>query len=84
MERVRHAHKDNWKNLSNLDITDFEWILGETWAYVARDAWEELRFGELTMHDIRTILAFGRELKKHARTSVDVLNDVVAAIPCTD
>jgi hypothetical protein len=36
------------------------------------------------MHDIRTILAFGRELKKHARTSVDVLNDVVAAIPCTD
>jgi len=81
MERVRHTHKDDWKNLDGQDITDFEWILGELWAYVNRDAWEDLRFGKITMHEIRTVLTYGRELKKHARTSVDVLNDVVAAIP---
>lgn len=84
MERVRHTHKEDWKNLSNPDIEELEWVLGELWAFVARTAWEELRFGKLTMHELRVILAFGRELRKHTRTSVDVLNDVVATIPTTD
>jgi hypothetical protein len=42
----------------------------------ARAEWEDLRFGHLQMHDVRKILLFGRELRKHSRNAVDILNDI--------
>ncbi len=80
MERLRHGLKDEWPQLSNSDIEELEWILGELWAYIARAQWDDLRFGHLAMHDLRRILLFGRELRRHSRNAVDVLNDVAQVV----
>ncbi|MDZ4065015.1 MAG: hypothetical protein U1E22_10165, partial [Coriobacteriia bacterium] len=61
-ERLRQGLKTSWQELTTHEIEELEWVLGELWAYIARDDWEHLRFGLLSMHDIRVILGFGREL----------------------
>lgn len=76
IERVRHALKQEWPSLTNREIEEFEWVLGELWAYSGREEWSALRFGHLTMTDVRKMLLFGRELRKHSRNAVDVLNDI--------
>lgn len=76
IERVRHSLKREWASLTDREIEEFEWILGELWGYTARDEWEDLRFGHLQMHDVRKMLLFGRELRKHSRNAVDILADV--------
>ena len=80
VERIRHGLKAEWPQLSNEEIEELEWILGELWAYVARGQWDDLRFGHLAMHDLRRILLLGRELRKHSRNAVDVLNDVAQVV----
>lgn len=79
-ERMRTGLKGEWANLTTQEIEELEWILGELWAYVARAEWMDLHFGKLTMHDVRTILKYGRELRKHSRNAVDVLTDVDAVV----
>jgi hypothetical protein len=80
IERLRSGLKSDWPELTTHEIEELEWILGELWAYAARDEWQDLRFGNLSMHDVRTILKYGRELRKHSRNAVDILNDVAAVV----
>lgn len=80
VERIRHGLKSEWSQLSNDEIEELEWILGELWAYVARAQWDDLRFGHLAMHDIRRILLLGRELRRHSRNAVDILKDVAQVV----
>ncbi|MDP2402181.1 MAG: hypothetical protein Q8M66_09390 [Actinomycetota bacterium] len=75
-ERIRHALKQDWPSLTSPEIEELEWVLGELWAYIARDDWDSLRFGLLSMLDLRKILKLGRELRKHSRNAVEVLTDV--------
>jgi len=79
-ERLRAGLKGEWASLTTHEIEELEWVLGEVWAYIARAEWQDLRFGLLTMHDVRTILKYGREMRKHTRNAVDVLNDVAALV----
>jgi len=76
IERVRHSLKREWATLTDNEIEEFEWVLGELWAFTPRDEWEDLRFGHLQMHDVRKMLLLGRELRKHTRNAVDVLADI--------
>ena len=76
VQRRRQGLKDDWAQLTSHQVEELEWILSELWAYAARNEWQILRFGKLTMHDLRTILGYGRELRKHSRNAVDILNDV--------
>ncbi len=80
MDRLRQGLKAEWPQLNNSDIEELEWILGELWAYIARAQWDDLRFGHLAMHDLRNILLLGRELRKHSRNAVDILNDVAQVV----
>ena len=80
VQRLRQGLKSEWGQLTSHQIEELEWVLGELWAYAARNEWEDLRFGHLEMHDVRTILGYGRELRKHSRNAVDVLNDVAAVV----
>lgn len=75
-ERLRHGLQSQWSSLTNREVEELEWVLGELWAYAARDEWENLKFGSLTMHDVRVILGYGRELRKHTRDAVEILTDV--------
>ncbi len=76
IERLRHGLGDSWSQLSSHDIEELDWLFGELWAYIARDEWDDLHFGKLEMTDLWRILALGRELRKHARSSVDTLSEV--------
>lgn len=76
IERLRHTLRHEWASLTGAEIEELEWVLGELWAYVARNEWENLRFGLLTMADVHAILKLGRELRKHSRNAVEVLTDV--------
>lgn len=76
VERMRHSLADQWAVMSNHEVEELEWALGELWAYIARDEWDGLRFGKLDSHDVRMILSYGRELRKHSRNAVEVLRDI--------
>ncbi|MDO8964698.1 MAG: hypothetical protein Q7W30_09440 [Coriobacteriia bacterium] len=80
LERMRNGLKTDWAKFSEPEIETLQWILGEVWAYVARAEWEELHFSLLTLTDARKILNFAREITKHSRNSVDVLQDVYAVV----
>lgn len=79
-ERIRAALGDSWSQLTDEEIEELEWVLGELWAYAARDDWDDLRFGRLTVSDIVRILTLGSQLRRHARNSVDILRDVKATV----
>ena len=80
VERLRAGLKDDWAKFTIREIEELEWILGELWAYIARADWQDLRFGNLKMHDIHVILGYGRELRKHSRNAVDILNDTAKVV----
>lgn len=76
VERIRYAVKKDWPSLSDHEIEELEWLLGELWAYVARDEWENMRFGRLNIGDLREMIAKGREMRAHTRNGVEVLHEV--------
>lgn len=76
VDRLRQGLKTGWQDLTTHEIEELEWILGELWAYIARNDWDNLRFGLLSMHEVRVILGFGGELRKHSRNAVEILTDV--------
>lgn len=80
VERLRHGLGDAWKDLTNDEIEELEWVLGELWAYAARSDWDELHFGRLTMSDVIRILTLGSQLRRHSRPSVEVLREVEAIV----
>jgi len=80
VDRIRHNLASDWMTLTNEEIEQLEWVLGELWAYAARADWEVLQFGHLAMHDVRRILVFERELRVHSRNAVDVLDDIARLI----
>jgi len=80
MDRIRHSHKNEWHSMTSSQVEEIEWVLGELWAYVARDEWNDLRFGHLDIPDLHEILKLGRELRQHSRNAVEILMDVNAII----
>jgi len=80
MERMRQGLKSEWSQFSMHEVEAIGWVLGEMWAYVARAEWEDLHFSNLTVTDLRRILAYAREIAHHDRPSVEVLLDVHALV----
>jgi hypothetical protein len=80
MERMRQGLKSEWSLFSLEEIEALGWVLGETWAYVARTEWEDLHFSKLDPMDVRVILGHAREVANHERNTVDVLNDVYKVV----
>ncbi|HET6498219.1 MAG TPA: hypothetical protein VFH17_04095 [Coriobacteriia bacterium] len=76
IERVRHGLGPDWAALTDREIEEFEWVLGELWAYTPREEWHDLRFGHLKAHDVQKLLLFGRELRRHERNAVSILGDM--------
>ncbi len=80
IERLRHGLSESWKDLTNDEIEELEWILGELWAYAARADWDDLHFGRLTLSDVVRILTLGSQLRRHSRPSVELLREVEAIV----
>lgn len=76
IERLRHGLGPAWQELTEEEIDELEWTLGELWAYAARAEWDQLSFGRLTIGDVIKILTLGSQLRRHARGSTEVLRDI--------
>ena len=76
IQLIRHGLGTAWSALTAEEIEELEWVLGELWAYVARAHWDEMHFGRLTMRDIIKILTLGSQMRRHARSSIEILRDV--------
>jgi len=79
-DRMRQGLKADWAKFTEPEIETLQWSLGEVWAYIAHAEWDELRFGLLTITDVRKILNFGREPTHHSRNSVDILGDIYEVV----
>ncbi len=80
IERLRHGLGDSWKDLTEEEIEELEWVLGELWAFVSRPEWEAMRFGHMSMGDAVRMLSLGSQLRRHARPSTEILADVQALV----
>jgi hypothetical protein len=80
IERIRHGLGRSWSDLNNDEIEELEWVLGELWSYVAREDWDDLHFGRMTMSDIIKTLTLGSQMRRHARPSIEVLREVEALV----
>lgn len=75
MERLRKGLSHEWAKFSNAEIEALGYILGELWAYIAHDEWDNLQFSTMETADVRRLLNLARELVNHRRNSVDILQD---------
>lgn len=75
VDRLRHGLGDSWSGLTPDEIEELEWLFGELWAYVARTEWDDLQFGHLGMGDVVRLLTLGSQLRRHARSSIEILRD---------
>lgn len=80
VERIRHSLGAGWSHLTEHEIDELEWVLGELWAYIARTEWDDMRFGHLTLEDLKAMIGFSREMRAHTRNTVDALQDVHAIV----
>ena len=80
VQLVRHSLGKGWADLTTEEIEEFEWVLGEVWAYVARAHWDDLHFGHVTLRDVIKILTLGSQLRRHARNNIEILREVDAII----
>lgn len=80
IQRLRHGLGPQWDNLTDTEIEELEWVLGELWSYVVRSEWDQLAFGHLPMGGVIRLLTLGSELRRHARPSADILRDMDAVV----
>ncbi|MCE5203052.1 MAG: hypothetical protein ABFC80_06695 [Coriobacteriales bacterium] len=76
LERLRQGLKNTWSLLSQKDIADLSWVIGELWAYEKRADWEDLHFSKLTPEDVQAIIKMGRELRDSPHNSVETLERI--------
>ena len=41
IERLRHGLGPMWAELSDAEIEEIEWVLGELWTHMIRSEWDE-------------------------------------------
>lgn len=80
IERVRHGLGPAWKELNEEEIEELDWVFGELWTFVARSQWEDLHFGRLTMSDVVRILTLSSQLRRRARSNVEILRDIAGVL----
>jgi hypothetical protein len=80
IERLRHGLGPAWKDLTEEEIEELEWVFGEVWSYIARAQWDDLHFGRMTMSDVVRILTLSSQLRRHARNQVEILREVAAIL----
>lgn len=80
IEKLRRGLGSEWASYTPREVEELEFLLGEIWAYVRRDAWEDLHFGKLTSGDVVKLLGLTTQIRKHTRDTVAILKDAVAIV----
>ena len=82
IDRLRHGLKADWQFLSQDDLTNLRWLMGEIWAMKSRDEWDQLHFSKLTIAETKQIVGHGDRLRRHGTQRMATI-DTVCAIVCT-
>ena len=76
VERLRHGLKADWHYISQDDLGNLRWILGELWAISSRAEWDELHFSKLGFEDTRRIVSYADRLRRHGTQRMSTLDAV--------
>lgn len=76
LDRLRQGLKTEWGVLTQHDLADLSWIIGELWAFEKRLDWEDLHFSKLTAEDTRAIIELARALQENEHHGVETLERV--------
>lgn len=80
VERMRCGLKADWFYLTQEDIANLQWLLGEIWAVTARDEWEGLHFGFLGIGETRKVVGAADRLRRHGvqrMATIDAVRELV-------
>ena len=80
VDHLRHGLGPEWSSFTGREVKELEWLLGEVWAYITRAQWDGLRFGTVTSGDAVKLLGYATELRRHARSDVEILNDAKSLV----
>ncbi|RJQ53610.1 MAG: hypothetical protein C4521_06995 [Actinobacteria bacterium] len=76
MERIRQGLGEEWSALSIKDIETLNWALGETWAHLARPAWNEIQFTGLGKERVDRIIQVAKRILAHEILGHDGLSQI--------
>jgi hypothetical protein len=65
IERLRHGLKVDWHYLSDDDLVNLRWLLGEMWSVSTHAEWDELQFSKLGFENARTLIGQADRLRRH-------------------
>lgn len=80
IQLLRHGMGETWSQLTEDEIAQLEWVLGEVWEFVTRSHWDELRFGSVSLRDVVMILALGDQMREHTGSCAEILRKIDAII----
>ena len=80
LEKVRKSLGEGWKRYTLGEIRTLKFILGETWVFTDRRAWEGYSFARLTRDDLDGILSIGKAVEKKEKTEHDAAGEVAAIL----
>jgi hypothetical protein len=76
VERLRSGLKADWHYLTQDDLTNLRWLLGEIWSIKSRDEWEDLHFGFLGIDHTRRIVGHADRLRRHGVQHMAIIESV--------
>ena len=68
IEKIRQSMGPEWSLFTHGDIEALKYILGESWVFIDRDAWEKISFTRLSGIDLRELVRIGKEALDRAIT----------------
>ncbi|HVN66715.1 MAG TPA: hypothetical protein VMT31_08900 [Methanomicrobiales archaeon] len=80
LEKVRKNLGEGWKRFTLTEIRALKFILGETWVFVDRKAWEGFSFARLSRDDLEEILAIGKAVERKEKTEHEASDEVAAVL----
>lgn len=84
VERLRFGLKADWHYLTQDDLMNLRWLLGEIWSLKSRDEWEELHFGFLGINETRRIVGHADRLRRHGVQQMATIEAVCELVRQTE
>lgn len=80
IEKMRQNLDVTWVKLTLQDIEVLQWVLGEVWAFIGRNEWDNLAFSSTILEDTKKIIQIGHEIMEHKKIGSTGLDEVYKII----
>jgi hypothetical protein len=76
LEKIRHRLGNEWNSVSSYDSEVLKDILGDVWTSIDRQRWGTYRFSTLSINEISSLVAIGKEVKARPPLTNDLLKSL--------